>query len=100
MKKISIQAFLALSLFFLLVPTTCKNQSPLEGTTWWLIELNDEQLIHGTYISLSFYDNLAEGNGGCNRYYGEYVTEYPNILNIQGVYLIFLSILEKYVVDS
>ena len=84
MKKIYTRTLLALCIFFLLIIPTCKKASPLEGTTWWLIELNDEQLIHGTYISLSFYDNLAEGNGGCNRYSGEYFTEDPNILNIQG----------------
>jgi heat shock protein HslJ len=72
-------------LVLLLIPgaIACKNSSPLEGTRWSLIEINGGELVDGTYISLSFYGSSAEGNGGCNRYHGEYSTEDPNILNIQ-----------------
>lgn len=84
MRKINIMTVLALLILFLMVPAGCKNASPLEGTRWSLIEINGGGIIDGTYISLSFYGNTAEGNGGCNRYYGEYSTEEPNLLNIQG----------------
>ena len=84
MKKLIIIGSL-ISIFTLMVSLpSCKKSSPLDGTGWSLIQLNGEGLIDDTYISLSFYDNLAEGNGGCNRYSGEYFTEDPNILNIQG----------------
>ncbi|OGN87236.1 MAG: hypothetical protein A2158_02575 [Chloroflexi bacterium RBG_13_46_14] len=83
MKKLIIGLLISILTLMLLLPS-CKKVSPLDSTGWSLIELNGEGLIDGTYISLSFYDGLAEGNGGCNRYSGEYVTEDPNILNIQG----------------
>jgi len=72
-------------LVLLLIPgaIACKHSSPLEGTGWSLIEINGGELVDGTYISLSFYRGTVEGNGGCNRYHGEYSTEDPNILNIQ-----------------
>jgi heat shock protein HslJ len=72
-------------LVLLLIPgaIACNNSSSLEGTRWSLIEINDGELVDDTYISLSFYRGTVEGNGGCNRYHGEYSTEDPNILNIQ-----------------
>jgi heat shock protein HslJ len=84
MKKISVWILIVLSILLLIALPTCKKASPLDSTGWSLIELNGEGLINDTYISLSFYNNLAEGNGGCNRYSGEYFTEDPDILNIQG----------------
>lgn len=81
MKKLIIGLMLVILVMSSL--SACKNASALEGTRWSLIEINGGELVNGTHISLSFYGSTTEGNGGCNRYHGEYFTENPNILNFQ-----------------
>jgi len=57
----------------------------LDGTQWSLIEINGNELIEDSYISLYFRDEGVWGCGGCNIYYGDYSTEAPDILRIPGV---------------
>lgn len=66
----------------LLTCISCANSDPLNNTSWYLTEVNGEQLIKDTYISISFYKNDIEGYDGCNRYSIGYTTEALDILNL------------------
>jgi heat shock protein HslJ len=46
----------------------------LEGTEWVLLHLRGNQLVPGSYITLSFAGGEISGFGGCNRYRGLYET--------------------------
>jgi heat shock protein HslJ len=61
------------------VPVT----SGLDGTQWELIEINEKDLIEGSYISLYFRNGSIHGSAGCNTYGADYSIEEPYILKMQ-----------------
>ncbi|MBA7678912.1 hypothetical protein ES703_87192 [subsurface metagenome] len=86
-KLLTLIVILLMLLSVILTPQTGCNSEPdeLDGTQWSLIEINGNELIEDSYISLYFRDEGVWGCGGCNIYYGDYSTEDPNILRIPGV---------------
>jgi heat shock protein HslJ len=59
------------------------DASGLDGTQWSLIEINEKEIIEGSYISLYFRNGSVQGSAGCNVYGADYSTEEPDILEIQ-----------------
>lgn len=59
--------------------------APLRETRWVLRQLNEKPVsvpadTREAYLTLRA-DGAAEGNGGCNRFRGNYFSETPNALN-------------------
>jgi heat shock protein HslJ len=52
-----------------------EQDPPLAGTEWRLVELNGRAPLQETEITLTFEENRAGGNSGCNSYGGEYKRE-------------------------
>ncbi len=64
----------------LLIMTTPSNAQSLAGSEWRLIELTGTILDGGNPLSVRFGANgKLAGNGGCNRFFGNYKIEGTNL---------------------
>lgn len=62
------------------IVTEAPPQNPLANTSWNLIGLNNEGLIFGSIITITFTDNgQVNGSGGCNTYQGRYTVNGTSI---------------------
>jgi heat shock protein HslJ len=48
------------------------DQPALEGTGWTLVQINGQEPLAGTEVTLIFEETNVEGNTGCNHFGGEY----------------------------
>lgn len=73
MKTKNILIVLSLALTFSLAACGIFERAPdLEGTSWSLIEVNDQPNIDGTDPTLIFEADRVGGNGSCNSFGGDY----------------------------
>jgi heat shock protein HslJ len=75
--------FLALFLSACTPPT--EREIGLDGTHWKLQNMEDQQVLAGTTISLEFRDGQMEGSAGCNAYGAEYAIQARNGINFGSI---------------
>ena len=78
MKFLSTLTLLAL-LFAAPLLSACSAVQGLSGSSWQLVELNNEKLPEGVTITLAFGDKSIEGSGGCNSYSATYERSDSNL---------------------
>ena len=60
------------ALVAVLALTACTGGDSLEGTNWTLESLNEQSVIAGTEITITFEGGEVSGSAGCNTYGGDY----------------------------
>jgi heat shock protein HslJ len=69
MKLLRSGFILLLALFML---ATCSQVSEPPSGEWRLMSLNENPVVEGTHISLTFGDEQVSGSAGCNSYGGTF----------------------------
>lgn len=54
------------------LPPVSGSGDPLQGTSWELLAIGQEQPIPGTTITATFENGQLRGSTGCNSYFGSY----------------------------
>jgi heat shock protein HslJ len=69
---------LLLAISLLACGASLEKEIELDGTRWKLQNMEDQQVLAGTTITLEFMDGQMKGSAGCNAYGAEYTIQARN----------------------